>query len=85
VATVITFYFKISIHALAAAGLSGMILGMMIIARDARLAVPLAVSMLLCGAVMSARLQLNAHRPIETTYGAVVGFALGVAGMLLLF
>jgi len=39
----------------------------------------------LAGVIMSARLEVGAHTPREVMWGAVLGLASGLCGMLLLF
>jgi membrane-associated phospholipid phosphatase len=46
---------------------------------------PTAITILLTGIIMSARLYLNAHTINEVITGALAGFTIGFAGMLIMF
>ncbi len=81
--TVCTFFFKISVHSVAWAGLVGIILPLN--AANSTLLLPTAVLIVIAGAVMSARLKLNAHTPREVMVGGLAGFAIGIVGMNILF
>lgn len=81
--TVITFFYKVSVHSLAAAGFVGMLVPFTKVNAD--LLLPTAVSIALCGLVISARLALNAHTPRETLVGSVTGFLVGYGAIILLF
>lgn len=85
VATVITFFFKISVHSLALWGAIGMMLPMNKVAEEASLLIPTVAAIVVAGLVMSSRLFLNAHTPREVMVGAVAGFGIGFVGMVLLF
>ncbi|MDZ4716397.1 MAG: hypothetical protein SH819_13110 [Cytophagales bacterium] len=84
VATVITFFFKISVHSLAMGGAVGILLPLNNVA-GGNLLWPVAGLILLTGLVMSARLYLQAHTLRETLYGTGVGFVTGLTGMTVLF
>lgn len=85
VATLATFYDKVSIHALAISGAVGIIVPLNKAVENGSLLVPTAVLVALAGLVMSARLYLNVHTPRQVMYGAFLGFAVGFSGMILLF
>jgi hypothetical protein len=84
VATLITFFLKVSVHSLAWWGLIGIVLPLNRVA-DGNLLWPTAGLILVAGAVMSSRLKLNAHTPWEVAAGSVAGFVVGFGGMFLLF
>lgn len=84
VATIATFFFKISVHSLAMAGAIGIIMPLNK-AADGELLYPVVAMIFLAGLVMSARLYLQAHTVREVGYGAAVGFMVGFFGMVLLF
>jgi hypothetical protein len=84
VATVITFFYKISVHSLAMAGFIGILLPMNRSVGGALL-LPTVVVIVVAGVVMSSRLLLNAHTLREVLSGACIGLAVGLAGMVLLF
>lgn len=71
---VVTFWWKISIHTTAMAGMIGVFLCINHKFPMARLSVPLAGSVLVTGLVMTSRLHLKAHKMEEVYVGALVGF-----------
>lgn len=84
VATVMTFFFKISIHSLAMGGALGIIMPLNKAAEGALL-YPVVLLIVLAGLVMSARLYLQVHTLREVGYGAALGFLVGFFGMIILF
>ncbi len=82
--TICTFFFKISVHSLGWAGLVGMVTPFINVS-EGRLLVPTAIVVVITGAVMSARLKLDAHAPAEVWAGCVAGFLVGFGGVLYLF
>jgi hypothetical protein len=85
VATVCTFFFKISVHSMGIWGLIGMlVLLTKMTALNSLLYVSLAL-ILLAGIIMSARLQLGVHTSREVMWGSIVGLVTSVTGMLFLF
>jgi hypothetical protein len=84
VATVVTFFFKISIHSLAMGGALGIIMPLNK-AAEGTLLYPVVLLIVLAGVVMSARLYLQAHTLREVGYGVAVGFLVGFFGMIILF
>jgi hypothetical protein len=85
VATIATFFYKLSVHSLAAWGLVGMLLTLSNIQEDGLLIYPMLATIVLAGVVMSARLQLGAHTLPEVITGSVLGFAVSFVSVLLLF
>ncbi|MCU0450965.1 MAG: hypothetical protein MUC97_14195 [Bernardetiaceae bacterium] len=81
--TVITFFFKISAHATGASGLVGTLAGLQIQHPHGELLFWLPATILLAGALMTARLALNAHQPFEILAGALVGFGTCFGAMFL--
>lgn len=84
-ATVITFFYRISVHSLAVWAMIGILLPLNNVTEDGRLLLPTAVAIVIAGAVMSARLQLNAHTPREVMIGAITGLLLGFGSVVVLF
>ena len=79
-AMIINFVWKISIHMIGMGGMLGGILGIgFILQLD--LIIPALITTLLCGMVGSARLHLNAHKPLQV----YTGFLLGFFVMILMF
>jgi membrane-associated phospholipid phosphatase len=83
-ATIITFFFKISVHALAMWGSIGILLPLNKLTLG-QLIMPTVLVIVIAGLVMSARLYLQAHTPREILYGSVVGFGLSFLLMNILF
>jgi len=84
VSTLITFFYKVSIHSISMWGAVGILLPLNKI-MDGDLLWPTASIIVIAGLVMSARLFLNAHTPREILVGAVVGFSVGFGGLIILF
>lgn len=84
VATVATFFFKVSVHSLAMGGALGIVM-LLNKASDGEMLVPSVALLVAAGLVMSARLYLQAHTLREVGYGAAMGFAVGSSGMIILF
>lgn len=85
VSAVITVFYKISVHSVAVCGIIGILLPLNNASEQGLLLYPTVGSLVIAGVVMSSRLQLNAHVLREVLYGAVIGFAIGFGGMILLF
>jgi membrane-associated phospholipid phosphatase len=81
--TIFTFFFKVSVHSLAAAGFVGILIPFAKVNSD--LLWPTAVAISICGLVISSRLALNAHTPRETMIGSIAGFLVGYGAIILLF
>jgi membrane-associated phospholipid phosphatase len=74
--TVITFFWKISAHATAVAGVSAILCVLLMRFESAVLFYPFLASILVAGAVSSARLALDVHNPAEILGGFLLGFLL---------
>lgn len=85
VSAIVTQFYKVSVHSVGVWGTIGILLPLNRISDDGILLVPTAIAILIAGFVMSARLQLNAHMPREVLIGAILGFAIGFGGMVVLF
>lgn len=75
---IISFFWKVSAHAIGLGGSLGLLLVLGKLAPDAFLILPIAVTMLLAGAVLSARLALHVHTPAQVYTGFFCGFILSV-------
>lgn len=73
VLTIVTLWFKISIHAAAISGVVGNLLVFGLKYPDSLAIYPLLGGVVLAGLVMSARLQLDAHSPREILAGTFTG------------
>ena len=71
---IITFFWKISVHSAAIGGLTGFLMALVYRYPEMNLIYPAAICTFLTGAVMSARLYLNAHSLGQTVAGLALGF-----------
>lgn len=85
VATVVTYFYKVSVHSMGICGMIGILLPLNKISEDGALFYPTLATIVLAGGVMSARLQLNAHTPREVMVGGVLGFTTSFLLMFFLF
>jgi membrane-associated phospholipid phosphatase len=85
VATVVTVFYKISVHSMAAWAFIGILLPLNKISEEGKLFGPTLIAILLAGVIMAARLQLNAHTPREVMLGGIFGLLLSAGGMLIFF
>lgn len=72
--TIITFFWKISIHGAAIGGVIGFIFALGVIHPIVNFTFILAVVIVIAGLVMYSRLMLNAHTPMQVYMGAMLGF-----------
>jgi len=85
VATIATFFFKVSVHSVTAWGLIGMLVALNKISDVSAIFYPTLGVIVLAGFIMAARLSLDSHTPREVMWGAVLGLATSITGMWLLF
>jgi hypothetical protein len=85
VATLITYFFKVSIHSVVIWGALGILIPLNKLTELNLLFYPIIVVVMLAGIIMSARLQLNVHSPREVMWGSAIGLATGFLGMFLMF
>jgi hypothetical protein len=83
--TIVTFFYKVSIHSIAIWGLVGILMPLNNVADTGVLFYPTIVAILLAGCIMSARLFLNVHSLREVIVGAVLGFGASFLSMHFLF
>jgi membrane-associated phospholipid phosphatase len=72
--TLITYFWKISIHGAGIGGILGFMLALGIIFPIPHFAVALSAAIVICGLVAFSRLRLNAHTPTQVYAGIVSGF-----------
>lgn len=84
-ATVITFFYKVSVHSMAAWGFIGILLPLNKLSEEGKLFLPTVIAIAVAGVIMSARLQLNAHTPREVMVGAITGLLVAFVSMIILF
>lgn len=84
-ATLITFFYKVSVHSMAVWAFIGILMPLNKISEEGKLFIPTIIAILLAGVVMASRLQLNAHTPREVMVGAIAGLLVSAGGMMALF
>lgn len=85
VSTIATFFFKVSVHSVGIWGLIGITMLLTKISEVPTLFYAAIALIVLAGFVMSSRLWLQAHSSREVMWGAVLGLATSITGMLILF
>jgi len=85
VGSIITLFYKVSMHSLGIMGMLGILLPLNKVAENNSLLMPSIIVLIIGGLVMSARLQLNAHSPREVLTGSITGFTIGFTGMIILY
>lgn len=78
-------FWKISAHATGIGGTIGMLSGLMIRFDESALLLPLLLTILIGGWLMSARLQLNAHTPSQIVAGVFCGLLVSSATVYFFF
>ena len=84
-ATIATFFFKVSVHSVTAWGLIGILVPLNKNTDVSGLFYPTLIVIVLAGFIMAARLYLGTHTPREVMWGAILGLATSVTGMLILY
>ena len=74
VMTIITFYWKISIHSAGAWGGVGFFIALMQNTIETNMVWPTIIAILLAGSISTARLYLNAHNLTQILTGGIIGF-----------
>ena len=74
ISTIITYFWKISVHAIGISGIIGVLTRIAFSVQSIELLIFLMIGLILSGFVMSARLSLNAHTPKQIYMGFLVGF-----------
>lgn len=85
IATIVTIFYKVSVHSMSIWGFIGIILPLNKVSEDGALFFPTIIAFVIAGLVMTARLQLNAHTPREVMVGSMLGFAISFTSMIVLF
>jgi len=78
--TVFNFQIKVSAHSASIAGILGFLWGLKLNDPEIMMLYPVVTTIIAIGVVMSARLLLNAHKPIEIYLGAVLGYVICFCG-----
>jgi hypothetical protein len=85
VSTLITFFYKISVHSIAIWGIIGILIPLNNVTDTGTLFLPTVGAIIMAGIIMSARLQLNVHKLSEVVSGAFIGFCTSFVIMQFLF
>lgn len=85
VSSLLTLFYKVSIHSLALWGAIGIILPLNKALEQSYLLWPTVIALIIAGLVMSSRLYLNSHTPRQVLVGSLVGFSIGFLGIIFLF
>ncbi|MDZ7649861.1 MAG: phosphatase PAP2 family protein [Cytophagales bacterium] len=85
VSSLLTLFYKVSIHSLGVWGGIGIILPLNKALEQSNLLWPTAIALVIAGLVMSSRLYLNSHTPRQVLVGSLVGFSIGFLGIIFLF
>lgn len=83
--TLITFFYKVSVHSIGICGLLGMLIPLNRVSEDHALFYPTLGVLIVAGIVMSARLHLNVHTLREVLIGGAVGFSVSLLAMAYFF
>jgi len=84
-ATVVTIFYKVSVHSMAIWALIGILLPLNKVSEDGAILFPTIIAIVAAGLVMTSRLQLNAHSPREVMIGGMLGFGISFGSMITLF
>lgn len=82
--TFISRFWKISAHSAGIAGGLGFLIGIYIKEAEITLFYPILTFLILMGVLMSSRLYLNCHTPLQVIAGAFIGFCICLGSMLFL-
>lgn len=83
--TVITYFWKISVHGAAMGGITGFIVALGMFHPILNFAIILAVLTFITGMVIYARLMLNAHTPVQAYVGVAIGFVICYSSLYFFF
>ena len=79
--TIITFFWKISIHASGSGGMTGILLALIYLFPENPLLYPFIGLVLISGLVLSSRLYLNVHSQAEVYAGYIFGFVVSFVSL----
>jgi len=74
--TAITYFWKISVHGAGIGGTIGFMLAISLVYPIPHFAIALAISIIMAGIIVYARLSLNAHTPLQVYTGVALGILL---------
>lgn len=76
IVTIVSLFWKISAHSVGICGVIGFLFGLYYKNADTQLFYPILGVIVIAGLLMSARLSLNAHNPMQILIGAIVGWVI---------
>lgn len=79
-----SFFLRVSTHSAGVGSLIGYLLTIGLKYEYSKLMIPLVIALILSGLVMSARLYLNVHKPLDVLVGSLIGLGVS-AGSVVLF
>jgi len=79
--TLINLFWKISAHSVGISGVVGSLIGIYFKFADSELFYPILVSIPVAGLLMSARLALNAHNPLQILTGCALGLSISLGAV----
>lgn len=79
--SIISLFWKISAHAVGVSGTVGAMIGIAIRYQEAALFYPILILILLMGFLISARLHLNAHTPMQVLAGSLLGLVISLGAV----
>jgi membrane-associated phospholipid phosphatase len=83
IVTIVTFFWKISAHSVGIGGVLGFLFALSFKYAERDLLFVSLMVLILAGILMSARLYLNAHTPMQIVAGALTGFGIGFLAIIL--
>jgi len=83
VVSITTLFLKVSAYSASSFGLIGFVIGLGIKYPQAFLVLPLVGFLLLSGLVMSARLYMGSHKPLDVLIGCVIGITISLSSVLI--
>lgn len=81
--SLVTLFLKVSAHSASAGGLIGFLIGLGFKYPQGQILWPVIIILLIGGLVMSARLYLNEHKPIDILVGSMIGLIVSASAILI--
>jgi len=80
--SIITLFIKVSAHSASAGAMIGFLLALGIKYPQGKMVWPLILILILGGMVMSARLYLDTHKPVDVLIGSVIGLSVSITSII---
>lgn len=81
--SIITFFLKVSAHSASAGAMIGFLLALGFKFPQSKMLWPLILILILGGVVMSARLYLDTHKPVDVLVGSILGLSVSLSSILI--